>query len=36
LFGRWIQEQMFLVLLWGVPAISLGTGIAVVAAAACG
>jgi hypothetical protein len=34
--GRWIQEQLFLVLLWGIPAISIGTGIAVVAAAACG
>jgi hypothetical protein len=36
LCGRWLQEQLFLVLLWAIPVISLGTGVAVVAAAACG
>jgi hypothetical protein len=36
LFGRWVQEQTFLVLLWAIPVLSMGTGIAVVAAAACG
>lgn len=36
LVGRWIQEQLFLVLLWAVPVISIGLGVAVVAAAACG
>jgi hypothetical protein len=35
-FGRWIQEQLFLVLLWAVPALSIGTACAIVAAAAAG